>query len=320
MPPIINFQLANRQTRSANPKRLIRTSDGDTPVIEQPVRMVSIDTPEKSGYAGGPSISQPKLDRCRERLQGDFFNVLPKSTRGYLSAKITPDAAQRHITAANNATIAFEEALEARLRIDEDSVRRMAVIPTGEIVDRYGRMLAYIAPWFEGGPSDPLPPRGDPARRTFNLQMIESGWAAFFPIYPSLPNNVDFNMAIAAAERAWNGKLGQWQHGEDLLLAYEFRACIKLSEPIATARIEGEDTRRFYTQAELDAAMPTLIGFEITRQSAADMISNAFQRHCVDLRTLKVIGLFDFGEVPPPYRLWIWDDQLEEAKTDLGLT
>lgn len=147
MPVEVHFQLQNRQSRRATPKRLIRTSDGDPPVIEQPIRMVSVDTPEKAGYAGGPPVS----------------------------------------------------------------------------------------------------------------------------------------------------------------------------EPIATARKAGEDPQRFYTQAELDAAARDLDGYEISRTSAAEMIASAFQRHCVDLRTLEVVGLYDFGEVPPPYRLWIWDDQLEEAKGDLGL-
>jgi endonuclease YncB( thermonuclease family) len=97
-----------REIRKASSKRLIRTSDGDTPVIEQPIRMVSIDTPEKSHYAGGPPISQIKLDRCKDRLQNGFFNDLPQSLRSYLADKITPDAAKRHIEAGQDASLKFE--------------------------------------------------------------------------------------------------------------------------------------------------------------------------------------------------------------------
>jgi endonuclease YncB( thermonuclease family) len=39
----------DRQLRGVFPHRPLRTSDGDTPVIDQPVRMVSVDTPEKPG-------------------------------------------------------------------------------------------------------------------------------------------------------------------------------------------------------------------------------------------------------------------------------
>lgn len=302
-----------RQTRKASSKRLIRTSDGDTPVIELPIRMVSIDTPEKAHYAGRPSISQVKLDRCKERLQNGFFGNLPQSLKNYLADKITPDAAQHHIAAGQDASLKFDEILENRLRIDEDSVRKLAVIPTGEIVDGYGRMLAYIAPWFSGSSSDPLPPRDDPARRTFNLEMVENGWAAFFPIYPSLPKNDDLNQTIAAAETAWDNRLGAWNsYGEDLLLAYEFRACIKLAEPVARAK-QGNDVRRFYTDEEFQEALSELDGWEITQKSATDMIEKAFQRHCVDLRDLTVVGKYEFGAVPPCYRMWIWDDDLDEA-------
>ena len=40
-----------------DPHTLSRISDGDTPVIDQPVRMVSVDTPEKAEYAGLPSTA-----------------------------------------------------------------------------------------------------------------------------------------------------------------------------------------------------------------------------------------------------------------------
>jgi endonuclease YncB( thermonuclease family) len=45
--------------------------------------------------------------------------------------------------------------------------------------------------------------------------MIENGWAAFFPIYPSLPQNRDMNKAISSTEDAWNNKRGIWnKYGE----------------------------------------------------------------------------------------------------------
>jgi endonuclease YncB( thermonuclease family) len=276
--------------------------------------MVSIDTPEKQHYAGAAPTSQPKLDRCRDRMTSGFFDgVLPSDVRDYFITKITPDAAERHIDAANNATAKFKLFQTERL----DQSGRVANIPTGEIVDRYGRMLSYIAPWLK----PPLPPRDHPSRRTFNLQMIETGWAAFFPIYPSLPQNDDMNVAIAAAEAAWDNRLGQWTFGADLLLAYEFRACIKLSEAVGTARKAGENNRNFYTVADLDAARLALNadGWTITERTAADLTSKAFQRICVDLRDVSEVGEFGFVDVPPPYRLWFWADDASEARAALGL-
>ena len=78
--------------------------------------------------------------------------------RDYFIERITNDAADKHISAGMDATTIFEGLLEHRLTKPSGSKRRTAVIPTGEIIDTYGRLLAYIAPWFDGGPNDPLPP------------------------------------------------------------------------------------------------------------------------------------------------------------------
>ena len=72
-----------RNIRDATSKKLIKTSDGDTPLIEQPIRMVSCDTPENSHYAGKTEISQLKLDRCKQRLENGFYDTLPLELRTY---------------------------------------------------------------------------------------------------------------------------------------------------------------------------------------------------------------------------------------------
>jgi endonuclease YncB( thermonuclease family) len=277
-----------RTTRPAQPRQLARTSDGDTPVIDQPVRMVSVDTPEKQHYAGLPPTAQAKLDRCQQRLQDGTYAALPDGLREYLVGRLTPDAAERHIAAGLGASAAFEALQDQRLTKPDGSRRRVAVIPTGEFIDRYGRLLAYLAPWFAGPPGDPLPPRDAPERRTFNLDMVASGWGALFLIYPSLPRNDDLNLLLAAAAVAWDEKRGAWAaFGEELLLGYEFRAAIKL-------------------------------GVEELEDPAA-AIADAYQRLCVDLRDLRLVGKFDYHQVPPSQRLWIWEADLAAATRDLAL-
>jgi endonuclease YncB( thermonuclease family) len=277
-----------RTTRPAQPRQLARTSDGDTPVIDQPVRMVSVDTPEKQHYAGLPPTAQAKLDRCRQRLEDGTYAALPDGLREYLVGRLTSDAAERHIAAGLGASAAFEALQDQRLTKPDGSRRRVAVIPTGEFIDRYGRLLAYLAPWFAGPPGDPLPPRDAPERRTFNLDMVASGWGALFLIYPSLPRNDDLNLLLAAAAAAWDEKRGAWAaFGEELLLGYEFRAAIKL-------------------------------GVEELEDPAA-AIADAYQRLCVDLRDLRLVGKFDYFQVPPSQRLWIWEADLAAATRDLAL-
>ena len=147
-------------------------------------------------------------------------------------------------------------------------------------------MLAYLAPWFAGTAGDPLPPKGDPARRTFNLDMVGSGWAAQFLVYPSLPKNDDLNLLYDAAREAWEKRRGAWKvHGRGLLLGYEYRMCIKLG----------------------------------TAKSASKGMQDAFQRICVDLRVPRSVGLTGWASVPPPHRMWVWATDATKASTDLGL-
>jgi endonuclease YncB( thermonuclease family) len=278
------------ETRKAASRKLIRASDGDTPVIEQPIRAVSCDTPEKGGYAGNPPISQPKLDRCRQRLTSGFFPTLPAGLVTYLANKITNDAAQRHIGAALRASQEFDLLLETRLTKPNGAKRSLAVIPTGEIIDTYSRMLAYFAPWFANNAADPLPPPNHPDRETFNLSMIKNGWAASFPVYPSLPKPADMTLLADAAEAAWTAKLGAWlEFGANVLLGYEYRMCIKLA---------GKGTQE---------------------DVPADLVASAFQRVCVDLRDCKILGELDFWKTDPPYRLWVWKKDMAEATAELGL-
>ena len=287
MPNLIEGYSYTPPSHTAQPRELLQISDGDTPVIQQPIRMVSCDTPEKAGYAGKPETSQLKLDKCVSRLETGFYQGIPESLCEYLLAKLTPDAAKNHIDAGIRATEVFNTTLEERLTRPDGKKRKTGIIPSGEIIDRYGRLLAYITPWYSNTASDPLPPLDAPERFTFNLNMIGNGWAAFFPIYPSLPRRKDdWILAVNAAESAWINRKGAWEEfGLQVLLGYEYRLCIKL-------------------------------GIEDTAQNGME---KAFQRHCVDIRTSQIKGLFGFWEVPPCYRLWIWDDDLVKAKTDLDL-
>jgi endonuclease YncB( thermonuclease family) len=275
-------------SRPAQDYRFLKVTDGDTPTIEMSIRMVSIDTPE-SRLGGSPPTAQATLDRARTRLSDGTYDALPQDLRDHLIARLTPDAAQRHLTAGELAAEAHKSMVNTRLTRPDGSRRKLAVIATGELVERNGRLLAYTAPWFTGSDSDPLPPRDHPDRRTFNLDMVALGWAATFIIYPSIPRASDLNLLIEEAETAWQDKRGAWeQFGSDLLLGYEYRACLRLGAS--------------------------------NLNDPADAIAAAYQRVCVDLRTLTEVGPFGYHQVPPAQRLWIWTTDLEQARKDLPLT
>lgn len=274
-------------SRPANDYPFLKVTDGDTPDIAMAVRMVSIDTPE-THYGGAPDTAQATLERARTRLLDGTYDALPQELRDYLVSRITPDAAARHQAAGHAAAAAHTTMVTTRLTRPDGGQRKMAVVATGELVEGKGRLLAYTAPWFAGSASDPLPPRDDPRRRTFNLDMVALGWAATFVIYPSIPPADDLDLLLREADAAWTGELGVWKDfGRDLLLGYEYRACIKLG-----AR-----------------ELP----------DPAHAIGEAYQRVCVDLRTLTEVGLYGYHQVPPQHRLWIWAKDLDRAREDLPI-
>jgi endonuclease YncB( thermonuclease family) len=310
----VDFHFEPNQRGPFDHRGLQIPSDGDTPLIAQPIRMVSIDTPEKN-YEGGKELGQEKLDACRARLESGFYDgLILQETKDYLLVKLTDNAASIHIDTAHEASAKFQEFMDTRLQVDDDTRRRLAVFPTGEMIDIYGRLLAYIAPWFN---RDELPPFGDPERRTFNLQMLETGWAALFIIYPSLPKAQDFQLAVDAAADAFNGPLGQWKHGASFLPGYEYRMCIKLGTQLVTAA-KGNQRRRFYTQEDFEANREALLldGWSFSmnaEQSPEEFVATAFQRHCVDIETKELVGRFRFDLVAPWKRMWIWDRDLSQT-------
>ncbi len=120
---MINFPY-KRNTHTPRARKLSRGSDADTIIIEQPLRLVSCDSPEKTGYAGKPEVSQTKLDKCKERLDNGFYNEIPQGLREYLSNKITKDTAKRHIDAGMDAIEIFERMLSDRLTLPNGDLQK----------------------------------------------------------------------------------------------------------------------------------------------------------------------------------------------------
>lgn len=277
----ISFPYERKKYKPAG-RQLLGISDGDTPKIQMPIRMSNIDTPEKADYAGKPDKSQPKIERGLQRLQQNQFGLVTDDLIQYFTERVGENSAAQHIDGGNRATHALQTFHDERLLREDGSFRKLGVFPQGEAIDFFGRVLAYTAPWYT---KTELQAGAD--RTTFNLNLLEQGWAAFFPFYPSLPKNSDFELAVNAAEYAWDNKLGVWDlYGETFLLAYEFRMLVKLGE-------KKEDKQETW--------------------------KGTFYRHCFDLRSMEDKGLFGFVEIPPPYRLWVKTEDLNAAIVDLGV-
>ena len=128
----------------------------------------------------GCSTAQAKLDLCRQRLQDDTYQDLPQALRTCLVERLTQDAAERHINAGSRnagsrASQEFQAPPDRRLTRPDGGRRKVVTVPTGELIDRYGRLLAYLRPWFSGSASDPLSPRDDPPAADLQPEHA-SGW------------------------------------------------------------------------------------------------------------------------------------------------
>lgn len=200
-------------------------SDGDTPYVRIPIRMLSIDTPE-TNY---PGVGKPS--KSDERLQqlGDWINAGSAPVNDGLAAYLAPrlvtgNAGTLQETQGENAKAHFKNLIDERLTRGTGRTRNVFLYAADEPFDSYGRLLAYMAPKYS---ERELADVSADQRKTFNLLMIESGWAAPFIIYPSLPKQSDLVLAQQGCNRARTESLGAWED-ESLLTGYEWRMCIQL--------------------------------------------------------------------------------------------
>jgi hypothetical protein len=139
--------------------------------------------------------------------------------------------------------------------------------------DNNNRLLAYVAPNYSAAERRAMP-RKD--RSTFNLDLVEHGWAVPFVIYPSVPGELDLPLLVDAAATARTASRGIWAQ-DATLLAYEYRAMEKLFR-ITKKIVAGDD-------------MP------------AGEAHSWRERYCVDMRTRTLHGPEDYFDTPPEYRL-----------------
>jgi hypothetical protein len=130
-------------------------------------------------------------------------------------------------------------------------------------------------------------------RATFNLLMVDSGWAASFPIYPSLPKYADLVLLQEVAQDAFENHKGAW--ADPLTLAgYEFRMCHKLWK-VTKKLVKGEkvESRERYGWVE---------------------------RYCTDMTTREIFQPQDYHKVKPFNRVFLWSKDVTEAVGKLNLS
>ncbi len=276
---------------SLGSKRYLRATDGDTPYVSMSIRMLSIDTPEVH-YPGNkkPSRQDEPLAQLADWMHQGKAPVSPELAE-FLHPKLASGkAGSLQEEQGIRATEAFRALVEEKLgRAGTSRKRSVYLRAADQPFDHYGRLLAYMAPKYS---SEELAGMSRRERATFNLLMIEEGWAAPLPIYPSFPKHSDLVLLRQVGKEAVEQGKGAW--ADPLTLTgYEFRMCVKLYGV----------TRKLVQGRKLSSA------------EKGSWIS----RFCVDMVTREIHYPQDYFKVKPYNRAFIWPQDVTEAVGRMNL-
>lgn len=282
---------AGKNLPSLGSMSLVDVTDGDTPNIRMPIRMLSIDTPEVTAQSSeGAAKADEKFDQLTTWIKNGTAPV-SKEFRDYILPKLeysTPGTLQYN--QGKRASAHHNDLAEKKLARPGPENRRNLFIRSPEVpFDSCGRLLAYVAPSYSREERQMMT-RKD--RATFNLLMVKSGWAAPFIIFPNIPGELDLPLYLEAAVEAEISGKGQY---ETILSipGYEYRML-----------------ERLYTiSKKLDSG---------ERISYPDQLRWR-ARYCADMRNRKLWGPEKYYNIPPAYRIWIWPDDVQKAIGMLNL-
>ncbi len=204
----------------------VSATDGDTPKVSLPIRMLGIDAPEYH-YQGADQDHPGKFDAEMRGFLAAAGRPLDAGLRAYLKPRLSGKPCSRQIAAGENALRHFEALRRRRLQPGQPhnekrkTERKLYIMVAQEVFDKHGRMLAYINASYNQEERRRIP---SAERPTFNLQMMQDGHAVSLLIYPNIPKAEDLELVQAAVSAARQARKGFWHAGpERVLLAYEFR-------------------------------------------------------------------------------------------------
>ncbi len=265
-------------------------TDGDTPFVRTSIRMLSIDTPEIH-YPGNsnPAKHDEKFAELATWIQAGSAPVKADLAAYLMPRLATGTAGTLQKSQGDAAKAYFEALLDEKLTRPNGTKRKIFLRTADETFDQYGRLLAYMSPYYTAAELEELSYKN---RATFNLLLVESGWAAPFVIYPSLPKYRDLVLFQEVAKEAFVDKKGAWAEAATLT-GYEFRACYKLWE--ITKKLKD--------------------GKKLTSAEKYNWIT----RYCADMTARQIYEPQNYIEVEPYNRIFIWAEDVTEAVGKMNL-
>ncbi len=284
------WQPAGESMPARDGRALVDISDGDTPNVRMPIRMLSVDTPEVTARSAARAAAiDAEFAQLAEWIA---TGVAPISAElgAVLGPKLaTGKAGTLQFRLGTEASVFAKANAEQRLTRPDGSRRNLFLRTADAPFDSNHRMLAYVAPDYSAAERAAMT-RAE--RSTFNLDLIRAGWGVTFVLYPSVPGERDLPLLVAAAADARAAGLGIWAEA-DMLPAYEYRAMEKLFRV----------TKKIVDGVEL----------------APGEARSWRERYCADLRNRTLHGPEGYSAVPPEYRLWIWQADVSDAVSRLNL-
>ena len=279
-----------QQLNSLGSNAFLRITDGDTPYVSTAIRLLSIDTPE----VHYPGTSDPAKHDAKFQELADWINTGKADVSESLAAYLLPKLSTGRVGTLQKqqgvaATQALQQLIETKLAKPNGGKRELFLAASNQPFDQYGRLLAYASPQYSEAERAALPEK---ERATFNMMMIDSGWAASFPIYPSLPKYRDLVLLQACAQDAMEKKRGIWADA-DTLAGYEFRMCYRL----------------------WDVTSQILKGVKLSRAQRNSWVD----RYCVDMTSREIFEPADYHRVLPYNRVFVWPKDVSDAVAQLNL-
>jgi endonuclease YncB( thermonuclease family) len=203
----------------------VSATDGDTPTIQTPIRMLGMDAPELH-YGGATEANPGKFDAAFAGFLAGKGKALDAGLKAHLADRLDTSASTRHIEAGAAAFAHYQAMVDKRLARVSASTgkpltpRKLFTMVSSDVFDKYGRMLAYVAPAYTKEEREAIPPAKRPS---FNLQMMQDGHATSLIIYPNIPKPADLELVFKAMKDARSKRRGLWKSAKPVLHGFEFR-------------------------------------------------------------------------------------------------
>jgi endonuclease YncB( thermonuclease family) len=274
---------------SLGARALVDVTDGDTPNLRMPVRMLSVDTPEVTARTADRAAEiDREFTQLAEWIRQGRAPIGPRLAESVLPKLESGRAGSLHFEQGQAASAFGKQNITERLARRSGRPRGVFIRVADTPFDNNHRLLAYVAPDYSEKERREIPKAQRP---TFNLDLVAAGWAAPFVISVDprrgRPQPADRRRAGGPFGRV--GDLGGPGHAVGVRVPGDGEAVRHHPHPRQRRPVEG--------------------GCPVVRE-----------RYCVDMRTRVLHGPEDYVAVDPEYRLWIWPQDLNDAVARLNLS